>query len=63
MGSPDWLPPALRVTGAQTSSGLMMFYAGLDLSRKETLICVVDGAPRKAVNEVKVSTERETIAA
>lgn len=39
-----------------------MFYAGSDLSLKETSICVVDDATHKAVKEVKVGTEHETIA-
>ncbi len=40
----------------------MMYYAGLDVSLKETSICVVDER-RKVLKEGKVGTEPETIAA
>ena len=40
----------------------MKHYVGLDVSMKETSICVVDEA-RKVVREGKVGSEPETIAA
>jgi len=40
----------------------MKYYAGLDVSLKETSICIVD-EKRKIVKEGKVGTEPETIAA
>ena len=40
----------------------MKHYAGLDVSMKETAICVVD-EKRKVVKEGKVGSEPETIAA
>jgi transposase len=40
----------------------MKYYAGLDVSLKETSICIVDER-RKVVKEGKVGTEPETIAA
>ena len=39
----------------------MEYYAGLDVSLKETSICIVDER-RKIVKEGKVGTEPETIA-
>ena len=40
----------------------MMYYAGLDVSLKETSICVVDER-RKVLKEGKVGAQPETIAA
>ena len=40
----------------------MKHYAGLDVSMKETSICIVD-EKRKVVKEGKVGSEPETIAA
>ena len=40
----------------------MKYYAGLDVSLKETSICIVDER-RRVVKEGKVGTEPETIAA
>ena len=40
----------------------MKHYAGLDVSMKETAICIVD-EKRKVVREGKVGSEPETIAA
>ena len=40
----------------------MEHYAGLDVSVKETSVCIVDGAG-KVIREVKVATEPEAILA
>ena len=40
----------------------MEHYAGLDVSVKETSVCIVDGAG-KVIREVKIATEPEAIRA
>jgi hypothetical protein len=46
----------------QRRSATMEHYAGLDVSIKETSVCVIDGTGR-VVREVKVPTEPEAILA
>src|SRR3954452_4034387 len=46
----------------QRRSAAMEHYAGLDVSVKETSVCVIDGAG-KVIHEVKVVTEPEAIRA
>src|SRR4051812_49665444 len=46
----------------QRRSAAMEHYAGLDVSVKETSVCVIDGTG-KVIQEVKVATEPEAIAA
>ena len=48
--------------GSNAMETAMKHYAGLDVSMKETAICVVD-EKRKVVREGKVGSEPETIAA
>src|SRR4051812_33051487 len=46
----------------QRRSAAMEHYAGLDVSVKETSVCVIDGTG-KVIQEVKVATEPDTIRA
>ena len=46
----------------QRRSAAMEHYAGLDVSVKETSVCVIDGAG-KTIREVKVASEPEAILA
>src|ERR1039457_4294339 len=46
----------------QRRSAAMEHYAGLDVSIKETSVCIIDGTGR-VVREVKVPTEPEAILA
>src|SRR5512133_918521 len=47
---------------ASGRSAAMEHYAGLDVSVKETSVCIVDGAG-KVIREVKIATEPEAIRA